>query len=98
MMVTELVAIQNDPNPYPHPIGILTVLDSSMWLFLMVVGLGWWAVTEYESNSLLKADNSNKSKIITIQSLQFNRFNQIATTAYRYGIEVEAKSQEKYHG
>ncbi len=61
----------------------------------MVVGLGWWAVSEYESNSLLKIDNSNKSKIIAIQSLQFNRFNQIATTAYRHGIQTEAKSQEK---
>ncbi|HBC7427952.1 TPA: hypothetical protein KEY68_000174 [Providencia rettgeri] len=70
-------------------------IDSSTWLFLMVVGLGWWAVSEYESNSLLKIDNSNKSKIIAIQSLQFNRFNQIATTAYRHGIQTEAKSQEK---
>nr|WP_282560066.1 hypothetical protein [Providencia rettgeri] len=61
----------------------------------MVIGLGWWAVSEYESNSLLKIDNSNKSKIIATQSLQFNRFNQIATTAYRHGIQSEAKSQEK---
>ncbi|EJD6583352.1 hypothetical protein M0L63_RS11670 [Providencia rettgeri] len=71
-------------------------IDSSTWLFLMVVGLGWWAVSEYESNSLLKIDNSNKSKIIATQSLQFNRFNQIATTAYRHGIQTEAKSQEKF--
>ncbi|MBP6083475.1 MAG: hypothetical protein KA732_19665 [Providencia sp.] len=70
-------------------------IDSSTWLFLMVIGLGWWAVTEYESNSLLKDDNVKKSKIIATQSLQFNRFNQIATTAYRYGIQAEAKSQEK---
>ncbi|HCT9039173.1 TPA: hypothetical protein OUB44_002702 [Providencia rettgeri] len=70
-------------------------IDSSTWLFLMVVGLSWWAVSEYESNSLLKIDNSNKSKIIAAQSLQFNRFNQIATTAYRHGIQTEAKSQEK---
>ncbi|QXX82790.1 MULTISPECIES: hypothetical protein [unclassified Providencia] len=73
-------------------------IGSSTWLLLMVVGLSWWAVTEYGSNSLQKVDDSNKSKIITIESLQFNRFNQIVTTAYRYGIEVEAKSQEKYHG
>lgn len=70
-------------------------IDSSTWLFLMVVGLGWWAVSEYESNSLLKIDNSNKSKIIATQSLQFNRFNQMATTAYRYGIQAEVKSQER---
>ncbi|EPL9568156.1 hypothetical protein MMK73_000197 [Providencia rettgeri] len=70
-------------------------IDSSTWLFLMVVGLGFWAVTEYENNSLLKDDNFKKSKIIASQSLQFNRFNQIATTAYRHGIQTEAKSQEK---
>ncbi|MGO2335960.1 hypothetical protein [Providencia sp.] len=70
-------------------------IDNSFWLFLMIVGLGWWAVTEYESNSLLKVDNSNKSKIIASQSLQFNRFNQIATSAYRYGIQAEVKSQER---
>ncbi|HEM6865088.1 TPA: hypothetical protein U2I29_001552 [Providencia rettgeri] len=70
-------------------------IDNSFWLFIMVVGLGWWAVTEHESNSLLKDDNFKKSKIIATQSLQFNRFNQIATTAYRHGIQAEAKSQEK---
>lgn len=70
-------------------------IDNSFWLFLILVIVGWWAVTEYESNSLLKADNINKSKVIATQSLQFNRFNQIATTAYRYGIQAEAKSQEK---
>ncbi|MTC48920.1 hypothetical protein GKR59_04560 [Providencia alcalifaciens] len=70
-------------------------IDNSVWLFLMLVIAGWWAVTEYENNSLLKADNINKSKVIATQSLQFNRFNQIATTAYRYGIQAEVKSQEK---
>lgn len=70
-------------------------IDSSTWLFLMVVGLGFWAVTEYENNSLLKDDNFKKSKIIATQSLQFNRFNQIATSAYRYGIQAEVKSQER---
>ena len=70
-------------------------IDNSVWLFLMLVISGWWAVTEHESNSLLKADNINKSKVIATQSLQFNRFNQMATTAYRYGIQAEAKSQEK---
>ncbi|HHR6017259.1 TPA: hypothetical protein ACS7Z7_000887 [Providencia alcalifaciens] len=70
-------------------------IDNSVWLFLMLVIAGWWAVTEYENNSLLKADNINKSKVIATQSLQFNRFNQIATTAYRNGIKADVKSQEK---
>ncbi|MBP6121077.1 MULTISPECIES: hypothetical protein [Providencia] len=70
-------------------------IDNSFWLFLMIVGLGLWAVNEYESNSLLKVDNSNKSKIIATQSLQFNRFNQVAATAYRRGIQTEVKSQER---
>ncbi|AXH61170.1 hypothetical protein [Providencia huaxiensis] len=70
-------------------------IDNSFWLFVMIVFLGWWAVSEHENNALLKVDNSNKSKIIASQSLQFSRFNQIATTAYRHGIQTEAKSQEK---
>ncbi|EJD6474803.1 hypothetical protein ABQD47_06430 [Providencia rettgeri] len=70
-------------------------INNSFWLFLALFAVSWWAVTEYESNSLLKVDNSNKSKIIATQSLQFNRFNQIATSAYRYGIQAEVKSQEK---
>ncbi len=70
-------------------------IDNSFWLFLALFAVCWWAVTEYESNSLLKVDNSNKSKIIATQSLQFNRFNQIATSAYRYGIQAEVKSQER---
>ncbi|WP_272571447.1 hypothetical protein [Providencia sp. PROV254] len=70
-------------------------IDNSFWLFLALFAVSWWAITEYESNSLLKIDNSNKSKIIATQSLQFNRFNQIATTAYRYGIQAEVQSQER---
>ena len=70
-------------------------IDNSFWLYLMIVFLGWWAVSEHENNALLKVDNSNKSKIIATQSLQFNRFNQIATSAYRYGIQTEVKSQER---
>ena len=32
--------------------------DKSFWLFIMVVGLGWWVVTVYDSNNLLKKENS----------------------------------------
>lgn len=70
-------------------------IDNSVWLFFMLIIAGLWAVTEHESNSLLKADNINKSKVIASQSFQFNRFNQIATTAYRNGIKADVKSQEK---
>lgn len=70
-------------------------IDNSFWLFLALFVVSWWAITEYESNSLLKDDNFKKSKIIATQSLQFNRFNQIATSAYRYGIQAEVKSQER---
>lgn len=70
-------------------------IDNSFWLFLALFAVSWCAITEYESNSLLKDDNFKKSKIIATQSLQFNRFNQIATSAYRYGIQTEVKSQER---
>ncbi|TOP23737.1 hypothetical protein CGH19_24520, partial [Vibrio parahaemolyticus] len=62
---------------------------------MALFAVSWCAITEYESNSLLKDDNFKKSKIIATQSLQFNRFNQIATSAYRYGIQAEVKSQER---
>lgn len=32
--------------------------DKSFWLFIMVVGLGWWVVTVHDSNKLLKKENS----------------------------------------
>ncbi|WP_426206966.1 lysis protein [Providencia sp. PROV272] len=32
--------------------------DKSFWLFIMVVGLGWWVVTVHDSNNLLKKENS----------------------------------------
>lgn len=70
-------------------------IDNSFWLFLALSAVSWWAVTEFESNSLLKDDNIKKSRVIAKQSLEFNRFNQIATSAYRYGIQAEVKSQER---
>lgn len=77
-------------------------IDSSMWLFLMVVGLGWWATTLYDSNVSVKKDNDNlkqdnvrQSEVIAKQSLQFNSFNLIATSAHRNGIQADAKAQEK---
>ncbi|MEX9957892.1 hypothetical protein AB7W87_15260 [Providencia alcalifaciens] len=70
-------------------------IDNSFWLFLALFAVSWWAVTEFESNSLLKDDNIKKSRVIAKQSLEFNRFNQIATSAYRYGIQAEVKSQER---
>ncbi|EOJ8666999.1 lysis protein [Providencia stuartii] len=32
--------------------------DKSFWLFIMVVGMGWWVVTVHDSNKLLKKENS----------------------------------------
>lgn len=76
--------------------------DKSFWLFMMVVGIGWWVVTEHDTrievqkeNKQLRQDNNNLSEIISKQSLQFNRFNQIASVAYRNGIQADTKAQEK---
>lgn len=46
-------------------------------------------------NKQLTKENKNYSKLLSNQIFQFNRFNQIATIAYRYGIQADAKSQEK---
>lgn len=76
--------------------------DKSFWLFIMVVGLGWWIITEHgtrvkaqNENKQLRQDNKSLSETISKQSLQFNRFNQIASTAYRNGIQADTKAQEK---
>lgn len=59
----------------------------------------WWVIDDYgglkDKYQRLAIDSVNQSSLIASQSLQFNRFNQIATTAYRNGIQAEAKSQEK---
>ncbi|WP_109409616.1 MULTISPECIES: hypothetical protein [Proteus] len=46
-------------------------------------------------NKQLTKENNSYSKLLSDQIFQFNRFNQIATTAYHYGIQADAKSQEK---
>ncbi|WP_321158088.1 lysis protein [Providencia stuartii] len=33
-------------------------IDNSFWLFIMVVGMGWWVVTVHDNNKLLKKENS----------------------------------------
>lgn len=76
--------------------------DKSFWLFIMVVGLGWWVVSVHDDNKLLKKDNDRlqidndkQSELIARQSFEFNRINQITGTAYRNGIVSKAESQEK---
>ncbi|WP_162556666.1 hypothetical protein [Proteus faecis] len=46
-------------------------------------------------NKQLTKENESYSKLLSDQVFQFNRFNQIATTAYRHSIQADAKSQEK---
>ncbi|MHA6306266.1 hypothetical protein ACX3SV_04100 [Hafnia paralvei] len=43
----------------------------------------------------LQGEVDGQSAIIAGQSLQFNRFNQIASAAGQYGVTVQAKTQEK---
>ena len=77
-------------------------IDNSVWLFLMLVAVSILALTLYNNNTAVKSDNDKlkqdnikQSAVIALQSFQFNRFNQIATTAYRNGIQADAKAQEK---
>lgn len=81
---------------------VIMKFDKSFWLFIMVVILGWWIVAEHDTrievqkeNKQLRQDNNSLSEIISMQSLQFNRFNQIASVAYRNGIQADTKAQEK---
>ncbi|KKF38984.1 hypothetical protein PU01_20415 [Hafnia alvei] len=43
----------------------------------------------------LRGEVDGQASIIAGQSLQFNRFNQIAAAASQYGVTVQAKAQEK---
>ena len=43
----------------------------------------------------LQGEVDGQASIIAGQSLQFNRFNQIASAAGQYGVTVQAKAQEK---
>lgn len=43
----------------------------------------------------LQGEVDGQASIIAGQSLQFNRFNQIAAAAGQYGVTVQAKAQEK---
>lgn len=77
-------------------------INNSVWLFLMLVAVSLLALTLYNNNTAVKSDNNKlkqdnikQSAVIALQSFQFNRFNQIATTAYRNGIQADAKAQEK---
>lgn len=77
-------------------------IDNSFWLFLALFAVSWWATTLYDSNVSVKKDNDNlkqdnvrQSEVIAKQSLQFNSFNLIATSAHRNGIQVDATAQEK---
>ena len=77
-------------------------IDNSFWLFLALFAVSWWATTLYDSNVLVRKDNDNlkqdnvrQSEVIAKQSLQFNSFNLIATSAHRNGIQADAKAQEK---
>lgn len=76
---------------------------------LLLIGLGGAAVYyhgEYSeqqtanqqlktANQQLKTDNDRQSSVIATQSLQFNRFNQIAAAVQQYDTQITASSQEK---
>lgn len=66
----------------------LVMLTCLVWLFSVHSHLK-------DDNKQLKSDNARQSAIIARQSFEFSRFNQIATTAHRYGIQADAKAQEK---
>ena len=38
--------------------------DNSTWLFIMLIGLGWWAVKLHDSNVLVKKENAELSDSI----------------------------------
>ena len=53
--------------------------DKSFWLFIMVVGLGWWVVTVHDSNKLLKKENSELIDSIQNYEQRINSLHQLDT-------------------
>lgn len=79
----------------------LTLVLVAVFL-LMMIGLGGAAFYyhgEYSeqqiANEQLQTDNDRQSGVIATQSLQFNRFNQIAAAVQQYDARITASSQEK---
>lgn len=50
---------------------------------------------QIKATERLQGEVDGQASIIAGQSLQFNRFNQIASAAGQYGVTVQAKTQEK---
>lgn len=72
---------------------------------ILIAWLGW-VIHDYgnlkddyislkKDNVQLESDNAKQSEAIAKQSFEFNRFNQISTTAYRYGITTDANSENR---
>lgn len=53
--------------------------DKSFWLFIMVVGLGWWVVTVNDSNKLLKKENSELINRIQTYEQRIDSLHQLDT-------------------
>lgn len=53
--------------------------DKSFWLFIMVVGLGWWVVTVNDSNKLLKKENSELIDSIQNYEQRIDSFHKLDT-------------------
>ncbi|MEX5788512.1 lysis protein [Providencia vermicola] len=51
----------------------------SFWLFIMVVGLGWWVVTVHDSNKLLKKENAELIDSIQDYEQRINSLHELDT-------------------
>ena len=69
---------------------------------LLLIGLGGAVIyyhgkysSQQKANEQLQADNDRQSSVIATQSLQFNRYNQIAAAVQQYDTNITASAQEK---
>jgi len=81
----------------------ITLVLVAVFLFLLLlIGLGGAAFyyhgeysEQQKANEQLQVDNDRQSSVIANQSLQFNRYNQIAAAVQQYDTQITASSQEK---
>ncbi|KQN63643.1 DUF2570 domain-containing protein [Erwinia sp. Leaf53] len=69
---------------------------------LLLIGLGGAAVyyhsqysEQVNATEQLQRDNDQQGAVIATQSLQFNRFNQIAASQLQYAVALTGRQQEK---
>ncbi|MEQ5125819.1 lysis protein [Providencia alcalifaciens] len=65
--------------------------DKSFWLFIMVVGLGWWVVSIRDDNKQLKKENTELSDSILNYEMRIDSLHELDTKHTQELINAKAE-------